>query len=75
MQLSNRQKQCLIANEILLTPNDAIFIHINLKKENLKDKKIDEGGKIDSLEDDKIMSLPGLKWEYLLQKDQGCFTA
>ena len=29
----------VIANAMLLIPNDAIFIHVDMKKENLKNKK------------------------------------
>ena len=34
------QKQCLIVNEMLLVPTDAIFIKVNMKKDNLRNKKI-----------------------------------
>ena len=40
--------------------NDAILIHTNMKKEDLKNKiTIDEGGKNDSYKDDKLMSFRG----------------
>ena len=51
------RKQRLIANAIVLTLNDAIFIKTNVKTKNLKLKKVDAGGKNDAHGDDKIMFL------------------
>ena len=59
------QKQRLIANEILLIPDDTIFIQTNMEKETLKTrKKIEARGKNEAGVEDKLMfSLRGLNFE------------
>ena len=52
------QKQRLIVNAVVLSPNDAIQIKTNMKKDNLRnEKKFDTGGKNDACGDDKQMFL------------------
>ena len=51
------QKQCLIANAILVIPNYAIFIKTNLKQELKNFTNIDAREKNDAREDDRQMFL------------------
>ena len=44
---------------MLVIANDAIFIQTNMKKENLKNKKIEKGGGNDAHMDDKLLFIKG----------------